>query len=305
MIRAMSRLTGQEYRVSAVVVSELCLVASLMLIWWMLGMRVNPQTVSVMAVAAVFPGSIYFHTVFPTSMCLLGLVGVLLGIQRESWAIAGLGAFVAFSTHIVGVIGVVIVAASVFVGWRRYSWPGRAVRAGSAALTGLLALPLALGLIHADTGSWTIYWEHQREAFGNGDLRNPVAAIGLFWSTPFSEWYPSGPDSTWLVLHSAAAHQSQLVINIGFAAVLLGTTLHRLRKGDIAAWETVAALAGLTAFGIPLLTGAVTAWYRHNALMLVALPVLRMPRFIWACAFVLCLAQAVLLGAMWFSGSLV
>lgn len=54
-----------------------------------------------------------------------------------------------------------------------------------------------------------------------------------------------------------------------------------------------------------MISGAWSAWYRHDALMLVALPVLRLPRWAWAVLIAACTVQAMLLGAMWFSGALI
>jgi hypothetical protein len=258
-----------------------------------------------MALASVFSGVIYFHVDFPTSMCLLGLLILTWGVRNESWVVAGVGAFVALSTHLVGAIGLAALALSVTFGWRRYAWPGRLWRVGSAVTLGALAYPWTMLLIHAGTGSWTIYWEHQREAYGNAELHNPIEEIQRFWDTPFGALYPPDPNSTWLVTHSLAAHQSQLLINLALAALIATTFIWRLTHHDLSAWEVLAALVALGAVAVPLLSGAWSAWYRHNAMMLVALPVLRLPRYAWLAAVAIFAAQAVLLGGMWFGGALV
>lgn len=304
-IRAVATLGGLPYDSAALVVSTLCLLGALLILWRLLGSRLSCSSGCAMGLAAVFPGTIYFHVAFPTSMCLLGVLLAIAGVRRESWLLAGVGGFIALSTHLVGVIGVIALAASVTFGWRSFSWPGRIGRVAAATALGCTAYPWSLWMIHAGTGSWTIYWQHQDEAYGNVGVHNPLEQIAQFWNTPFSGWYPPEPDASWLVLHSTSAHQPQLAINLAFIALVTLTAGWRLIRRELSAWEAVAVLIALGSVAIPLLSGAWSAWYRHNALMLVALPVLRLPRTVWLLLIGVCAVQAVLLGGMWFGGSLV
>ncbi len=302
-IRLVSAL-GMTPAVAGVVVSEAALLGALLVCWQLLGGRPDRNAVPAMALAAVFPGSIYFHTVFPVSLCLLGLSLVVLGIRRESWLLAGVGAFVAFATHFVGVIGVIGVALSLAFGWRGRTRPGRLWRVAAATGLGSLAYPWMLWLMHADTGSWTIYWQHQGD-YGNTGWHNPLEQLGRFWSLSFSQWHPASANDPWLVARAAEAQHPQLAINLAFAVLLIGTALWRLYRRDLPGWQLAATVIALGAFAVPLVSGAWSAWYRHDALMLVALPVLRMPRLVWALLIAVCTIQAVLLGAMWFGGSLI
>lgn len=303
-IRAVAAL-GVPVEWAGVLVSEVCLLASLLIVWGLLGNRLDRNTGGAMALAAVFPGGVYFHAVFPISLCLLGLLLVVVGVRRESWWLAGLGAFVALSTHPVGVIGVVALLASLLFGWRRTGWPGRVLRVGGAAVLGALAYPASLAVIHHDTGSWTIFAEHQREAYGQGGLMNPVEQVIRFWQTPFWEWYPPDPAAPWLVQVSTHAHQYQLVVNLALITVIAVVAVWRAVRRDLTAWQAVAVLLAIGAVAMPLVTGTATSWYRHGALMLIALPVLRLPRWGWVLGVVACGVQAVLLAGMWFGGSLV
>lgn len=102
MVTRVVSWTGLPVDVSAVLVTELCLVAVFVLLWHLLGARLTPGTGAAMALAVVFPGAIYFHAVFPVTLGALGLLICVLGIQRESLPYAGVGAWIAFSTHLVG-----------------------------------------------------------------------------------------------------------------------------------------------------------------------------------------------------------
>lgn len=296
---------GIPDELAAVLVSELSFLAALVILWGLLGGRRTPNAGGAMALAAVFPGGVYFHAIFPISLCLLGLLILVAGVRRESWWLAGLGGFVALSTHMVGAIGLVALAASLLFGWRRVGWPGRLARVGGATALGALAYPASLAVIRLYTGSWTIYFQHQQDAYGQGGLKNPLEQIVRFWGTPFWEWYPLAPDATWLVRASTHAHQSQLVVNLALVTVIAVVAVLRAVRRDLTAWEAVAALIALGAVAMPLVTGTATSWYRHGALMLVALAMLRLPRAGWVVAVVVCAVQAVFLGAMWFGGSLV
>jgi hypothetical protein len=304
VIRAVASL-GLPYDFAAILVSEAFFLGSLFILWKLFDQQLTWQSGAAMAAAAVFPGAIYFHAIFGTSMCLFGLLLTVYAVRKQSWTLAALGSFLAFSTHMVGVIGVIALGLSVAFGWRSFAWPQRILRVGGATAIGALALPWTLWKIHAETGSWTIYWEHQRDAFNTGGLYNPITEIGGFWAADFAGMHPPTIHNNWLVDNSIWAHQSQLVINLAFLLLVVVTAIIRLRKHDLSAWEGVALLIAMGSVGMPLVAGAWTAWYRHNAMMLVALPLLRLPKWGWVTMIAIFAAQAILLAAMWFGGSLI
>lgn len=296
--------TGIAPDVAGILISEASLLGVLLIVWQLLGARLDRNSLPAMMLAAVFPGSIYFHSVFPVSLCLLGLALVVLGVRRESWLIAGAGAFVAFATHFVGVIGVIAVALSLAFGWRGRRWRSRVWRVAAAAGLGSLAYPWTMWLMHADTGSWDIYWQHQGD-YGNTGWHNPIEQLERFWSVSFTQWHPPAAGAPWLVAHATDAQHPQLLVNLAFALVLVGIASWRLLRRDLSGWEATATLIALGALAVPVISGAWSAWYRHDALMLIALPVLRLPRVVWAILIAVCAGQAVLLGAMWFGGALI
>lgn len=304
VVRAVASI-GMPYELAGILVSEAFFLGSLLVLWKLFDQRLTWQSGAAMLAAAVFPGAIYFHAVFGISMCLFGLLLTVYAVRRESWILAALGSFIAFSTHMVGVIGVIALAASAAFGWRSFAWPQRLLRVGAASVIGALALPWALWKIHFDTGSWTIYWEHQKDAFNTGGFFNPFTELGAFWAAPFVQMHPPVIQNNWLVNNSTLAHQSQLVINLAFLVLVVVTAIIRLRKRDLSAWEAVAVLIAVGSVAMPLVGGAWTAWYRHNAMMLVALPVLRLPKWAWALLIAVFAVQAIFLAGMWFGGSLI
>ena len=297
---------GLPVDASAVLVTELCLVAIFGLLWHLLGARLTAGTGAVMALAVVFPGAIYFHAIFPVTIAALGLLICVLGIQRESLAYAGVGAWIAFSTHLVGAVAPIMLVLSIGFAWRSSTWPIRAAKGVGAAVAGATAYPLLAVSQYRATGRWDAYWEHQRDAYGHGALKNPFEQVEVFFHTPFSSWYPSDSDDTWLVQHAGDAHSTQLVINLVLAAVILAVVVWRAVHGDLEPWEIAAVLLAAGVLAMPFVTGAETSWYRNHALAIVAVPVLRKAPFWLLLPLVLrCAEQYLFLGAMWYGGSLV
>jgi hypothetical protein len=225
--------TGLSVEVSAVLVTELCLIGVLVLLWHLLGARLTATTGLAMTLAVVFPGAIYFHAVFPITMGALGLLLCLLGVRREWWWLAGAGAFLAFSTHLIGAVAPIMLVLSVAFAWRSSAWPARAAKGLAAAASGAAAYPILAVSQYRATGRWDAYWEHQRDAYGQSGFVNPLNQVAVFFHTPFASWYPGGAEDTWLVRHATEAHSTQLVINLALAAVILALVVWRALHRDL------------------------------------------------------------------------
>jgi hypothetical protein len=298
--------TGLSVEVSAVLVTELCLIGVFVLLWQLLGVQLTPTTGLAMTLAVVFPGGIYFHAIFPITMGALGLLLCLLGVKREWWSLAGVGAYVAFSTHLVGAVAPIMLVLSVGFAWRSSAWPVRVAKGLGAAALGAAAYPILAVSQYRATGRWDAFWEHQRDAYGQSGFTDPLDQVEVFFDTPFSTWYPGEAEDTWLVRHATEAHSTQLVINLALAAVILALVVWRALQGDLVPWEIAAALLAAGAFATPFLSGADTSWYRNHCLCVVAVPLLRKARAWMLLPIVLrCAEQYLFLGAMWYGGSLV
>jgi hypothetical protein len=298
--------TGLSVEVSAVVVTELCLLGVFVLLWHLLGARLTATTGLAMTLAVVFPGAIYFHAIFPVTMGALGLLLSLLGVMRERWWLAGLGAFIAFSTHLVGAVAPIMLVLSVGFAWRSSAQPIRMAKGLGAAALGAAAYPILAVSQYRATGRWDAYWEHQRDSYGQGGFVDPLEQVGRFFHTPFSSWYPGKAEDTWLVRHAIQAHSTQLVINLALATVILTLVVSRALSHDLVPWEIAAALLAAGVFATPFLSGAETSWYRIHCLGVVAVPLLRKaPVWVLLPIVVPCAEQYLLLGAMWYGGTLV
>jgi hypothetical protein len=299
--------TGLPTDVAAILVTEASLLGVFAALWWLVGSRLTTTSAWVLALAVVFPGGIYLHTVFPIALGTLALLVCLVGIRRESWPVAATGGFVATACHLVGAVAPVTLALSVLFAWRGSPWPVRVAKAAGSAALAASAYAVTLWAMWVGTGRWDAYQEHQSSAYGQGGLRNPVTELRSFHGTPFAEWFPGSPDDTWLVRHATSAHQPQLVLNVALVLVLVAVYAWRgLSAHDLQPLDHAAMLLVLGVFGVPFLGGAELSWYRNHAMMLAGLPLLRSgPSWLLPLLVVPLGVQYALLGAMWFSGSLI
>ena len=64
--------------------AELFALATLGLVWWLLGASLRPAELACLALAAVFPGSIYEHALFPVSLAVAAAGSA--SDRRRPWA---------------------------------------------------------------------------------------------------------------------------------------------------------------------------------------------------------------------------
>jgi hypothetical protein len=82
--------TGLPLDWSGVVVAQSACLALLAVVWRMLGARLTAAAVLCLALAAVFPGMVYDHAVFPISLASLATLLCLHWLARGRWVPAGL-----------------------------------------------------------------------------------------------------------------------------------------------------------------------------------------------------------------------
>jgi len=63
---------GLPYPRAGLLLTELFALGSLVLVWWLLEARATLANLACLALAALFPGSIYEHALFPVSLAVAG-----------------------------------------------------------------------------------------------------------------------------------------------------------------------------------------------------------------------------------------
>lgn len=240
----------------------------------------------VLGMAAVFPGAVYQHAIFPTSLALLCLVLAGFFVSRERWALAGLaGAGVALSY----VTGVLVSGANGASALLRSRALRPALLAGGIAATGFL---LVLVIHQLLLGHWdAFYWVLRKNVTG---MARPVDAFLAVVRPVFDP--ASGPEAR------TVAVQTLTVAGL----VLLGTATAiatRRRANPIRSW---AALSALLFWLFPLVVGRGVSLYRSEALVLpVVLLLLELPAWVLAPLLLWLAVVAEAMARLFFTGYLV
>jgi len=115
---------------AGLLLAELFALGSLGLLWWLLGSIPRPANLACLALAAVFPGSMYEHALFPISLALAASLLYLALLAVGRWTAAGIAGAAAAAAYQPGIL---------LIPWRPsgYCWntadSGSTRRAHSAA----------------------------------------------------------------------------------------------------------------------------------------------------------------------------
>jgi len=259
---------GMEPAAAGVLVSTAAHAATLVLLWnAFLGGRPTRDALLALSLAALFPGQVYQHAVFPVALCTLLLAAglKLLAIGRPVRA-ALCGALAAF-TYSTGFFFAAVLAihGALAPGPRPRAW--RVVAPAAIALSGLGAV---LALHQARLGAWNAFFLVQAK-YGHG-LHSPLGTLfDRFGQIP----------STF----DLAVPALQTLFVASLVPALLWWTW---RAQDRTREEVALALYALVYWLLPLVIGGGLSLYRAESLLLPVAPLARrLPRA----------AQVVILGA--------
>lgn len=260
---------GLTYGQAGLLLAELFGFGLLVVLWWLLGARPTVRTLSCLALAAVFPGSIYYHATFPVSLAVFTTLLCLALLVRGRWLLAGIAGGVSAASYQSGVLLAVVVVLWMLVTQRHLglvAWFGRAVATGGLVCLGLF---FVMGLQQLEVGRWDAF-RLVEEKYGTG-IHNPIVAIKQNL-TPQPD-PPHGPNydpDKHLPKQWAPRHQFILVSAIVMLGVLATVVRRRITPTD---W---AILLYTLAFWIsPLMVGGKLAQYRTHALLLPCVVLLR------------------------------
>jgi hypothetical protein len=247
-------VAGANETAAAVVLSQVCTLAVFVLLWQIIG-PVRHRMV-VMLTAAVFPGIIYYFTLFPISLLiLLALVLFrLLGAQRYRWAL--IPAFLiplSYSSAVVVilVLGLWLVAFRRFQGWR----PVALVLGASA-----VGYIVFLAVLKITVGTWRAEYLVQAK-YGNG-LHNPVKTLFTLTAPAPGRFFGSG---------DIVALQTQLVLLI----MIVLTYVVYDNRARLTSIDQLVVCWTYVFWFTPLVVGLGISSYRSNALLLPAVVLFR------------------------------
>jgi hypothetical protein len=212
--------------------------------------------------AALFPGCIYHHAVFPTAMTLFFSLASAWLWGRGQLALAGLGAGLAAFTYPTGVLTAGGLAASALLDGRL---DGRA-RLGALLKgpgLGAVGLVAAFAYLAVAAGRWDAFLQVQ-QAYGQG-IHDPVSAFlhhtELVWRAAFEPRF---------------VHNLQTAVVA--VLVLLAAGVGLAQRRSIGPAETALLASGLLGWVLPLVAGSRLSIYRQEALLVGIVPLLaRLP----------------------------
>ncbi|ATB41919.1 hypothetical protein CYFUS_007395 [Cystobacter fuscus] len=284
--------TGLAPAQAGVLLSALFSLGLLVLLWTgFLGQRA--KTLPVLGLAALFPGQVYQHAVFPISMCLFFSLLCLFFQERRRPVLAGLAGGVAAFSYTTGfLLAPVVLGAELLAPGRSEGspWPrwGRGVVMALGVMLGFVA---ALAVFQAQTGAWNALFLSQAK-YGHG-LGNPLdaleAVVGPLLRGESRHWKNASP-------------RVQTLLVALMVLVLVARPLSRWREmGQRERWL---ALYGLAFWLFPLVMGRGVSLYRAESL-LVPLALLAWRPAVAGMWLVLAAALVVPMGRLFFLSILV
>lgn len=239
---------GLPYAAAGFLITQVALVGAFMLIWRLLGGRLTETSAQCLALAALLPGSVYHHLVFPISLALLAVAGTVLAVRERSWWPAGLSAAVGAAAYPAAVWLCLLAPAAILIGWRHERLAVRALHAAGTGAIGGAGLFVALLAFYVDTGRWDAYQLIQRN-YGNG-FHNPLWTFGQIMTAGVRD------PKAWSLI--------AILLIIG-PALYIGVRRGLRRGFDAELVMLMGLMIGLTL--IPLIAGPRVSAYRSYALM--------------------------------------
>ena len=291
LMRALS-LTGVSMMAAGVIIAWLAWYLTLLMIWLLTrpaahGFFAGGHRWACVLLAAVFPGQVYFAAIFPISLATFGVLACVYFATRlpRRWPALAAGV-VAGSAYLASVAVLPGLALAFVVQWGRKHRTTLAF-AGAGVCVGVLAV---LAYAQWAVGHWNAYFMTERLEYRVG-VHNPLPALATrlheVWPLPHQGAGRTVAEQTivvWLVLALAV---------VGFAILRGAPSRHRRRRrrAILTSSDLVLLVAGVVSWVIPYVGGGRLSVYRAEALVVVAVPLLRrvpiavmLPLILWATA---------------------
>jgi hypothetical protein len=293
---AVSKL-GPSVVQAGVLLAALFHLLSLVVLWALAREPGHPSRFLVLLFAAVFPGAVYQHAVFPVSMTTFFTLGFLYLLGTRRWVWAGVSGAAAAASYISGVLlAPVAPAVTVLtVGWR----PGwrAALRSGITAVIVTAGFVGVLIVQYLAVGIWGAYFQSTRK-YGVG-IQNPIPNF-VRTVSPFFDQMRGMP-----VLRRQYLEAVQTLTVAGIVVLIVVATLATLIGGRLSNtdWAVLVTTIGLWIF--PHVAGVAASQYRSEALLLpCALLARRLPLALQAELVIVSIAVLWIMAPGFFSGLL-
>jgi len=247
---------GLPLPVAAMALSILFAYLTLQMIWVLIGPSWSFSHLCCLALAACFPGMVYYYALFPVSLLTFLAVLCLILFIRRRFLLAGLVGALCTWAFALGPLIVVVLLVAVVLVERGPALRHRAARTAGVALAGFVAVLL---LTQWWVGNWTDYFKDQSK-YGNG-LHDPVTTFVMaFTGGPPSKYPLQDPNPGYNYLIPKA--QTAFV-----AALVIGLIVWTLRRRPVSRADWVLLSYTVVFWLAPLVDGPTLGRYRMEALL--------------------------------------
>jgi hypothetical protein len=225
-------------------------------VWVLIGPSWSFSKLCCLALAACFPGMVYYYALYPVSLlAFLSVVGLILFIRGHFLSAGITGAFCAWAFAVGPLIGVVFLLAALIL-HRGPSFWKVALQTTGVAFAGFAAL---LAFSQWTVGNWQAYFLIQAK-YNNG-LHDPVATfLSSFTGGPPAKYPLQDPSPAYQYLVPKA--QTALV-----AALVIGLVVWTFRSRQVSRANWVILSYTVVFWIAPLLDGPTLGRYRLEALL--------------------------------------
>jgi len=264
--------SGVPPMVAGLVLSNLLYLLVLAVLWnGFLEARLTRENLGALALAAVFPGGIYYQAIFPIALLVLLVLLSLHCYMKGRYLLAGLAGMGAAFTYPTGIVLAAVLGGCVLLTER----PLNARKLGrGAVMCALVAAGLGAVLVvhHLSVGHWDALFKTQAK-YGHG-LHNPVGTLVKCL----------GPAAHMAVRHPlfSSGVQTATVLALLVGAILVWRGRLKRKEAEPIRevfLHPVVALYILAFWGFPLVIGGGVSMYRAEALLIpLVIPFRRFPR---------------------------
>jgi len=286
MIRAVS-LVGFRPEQSGVLISAGFTLAGLTLLWnAFLGPELTARGLLTLALAALFPGHVYYAAVFPISMCVFFQMLAIKLYDSERFLLAGIAGCIAAFTYSTGFFLAFVFGLHLLV-WHRNEGFGRlsvnVLLAAGLTFAGFLAVILVQRM---QVGVWNAYQLVQ-------------AKYHYAFTLP---WIPLVAQ-----VHGSFRPNAMLARQASFVLVMVGLLLWAAFKSPRSLLDSLLAIYALTYWLVPLMLGpGYVAVVRAESMLLPMIPLARkLPVAVLVVLVLVAFLFAPQIGSMFFQGKIV
>lgn len=268
LMRALS-LTGLSTLAAGLIIAWLAWYLTLLIIWLFsrsdaTGLVATTRRWACLLLAAVFPGQVYFAAIFPISLVAFGMLAAVYFATRAPRKWPALAAGVAAGSAYLASAALLPGLAVAFVVRRYRNYRTAMAFAATGLVLGVLAV---LGYAQGAVGRWDAYFETEHIEYRVG-LHDPCSALARrvghlaqLASPGVGRITAEQTIVVWLVLATAI---------IGGAAAWRRSSRRLLTASDVVLLPTA-----VTVWLAPYVAGGSLSTYRAEALVIVAVPLLR------------------------------